>query len=181
MKPGDEIIATKWIALEGTVILVREEQNKLRRYFSASFLNRVKAWDEKINVSYEATLAAGMEELSYYEAGIGGIYGSLWNYAAASDVGLEITLNKIPILQETIEICEVLHLNPYQLLSGGCLLIGTAKGKQTVEKLEESGVKCRIIGKAVKGNDRMIYSKDGGRFLTPVENDELNKYFTCYL
>ena len=36
----------------------------------------------------------------------GGIFGALWELAEASGVGLEIELKKIPIRQETVEICE---------------------------------------------------------------------------
>ena len=49
----------------------------------------------------------------------GGIYGALWELAEASGVGLEIDLKAIPIRQETVEVCEQFHLNPYQLISSG--------------------------------------------------------------
>ena len=49
----------------------------------------------------------------------GGVFGALWEMAEASGVGLEIDLKKIPIRQETIEICEFFNLNPYQLISSG--------------------------------------------------------------
>jgi hydrogenase expression/formation protein HypE len=37
--------------------------------------------------------------------------------AEASGVGLEIDLKKIPVRQETIEICEFFGINPYELIS----------------------------------------------------------------
>lgn len=36
----------------------------------------------------------------------GGIFGALWEMAEASGVGLEIDLKKIPLRQETVEVCE---------------------------------------------------------------------------
>lgn len=53
----------------------------------------------------------------------GGIFGALWEMAEASGVGLDIDLKKIPIRQETIEICEVYDINPYLLISSGAMLI----------------------------------------------------------
>lgn len=38
----------------------------------------------------------------------GGIFGALWEMGAASGVGIVADLDKIPIRQETIELCEVL-------------------------------------------------------------------------
>lgn len=62
----------------------------------------------------------------------GGIFGALWEMAEASGVGLCVDLKKIPIRQETIEICEFFNLNPYQLISSGSMLIGTDHGSQLV-------------------------------------------------
>ena len=38
--------------------------------------------------------------------------------AEASQVGLEMDFTKVPIRQETIEICEIFDVNPYKLQSG---------------------------------------------------------------
>ena len=47
-------------------------------------------------------------------------------------------IEKIPIKQHTIEICEYFDLNPYQLMSTGAMLIasdqGTGTGKRTADK-----------------------------------------------
>ena len=40
-----------------------------------------------------------------------------------SGVGLDIDLKKIPIRQETVEVCEALGLNPYILMSSGSMMI----------------------------------------------------------
>ena len=40
----------------------------------------------------------------------GGIFGALWEMAEASGVGLEIDLKKIPIRQETVEVCEFFYI-----------------------------------------------------------------------
>ena len=55
-----------------------------------------------------------------------------------SGVGLEIDLKKIPIRQETIEICEFFDLNPYKLLSGGSLLLAAADGTVTIANAIDS-------------------------------------------
>ena len=47
--------------------------------------------------------------------------------------GFLLIFEKIPVRQETIEICESFDLNPYKLLSGGSILVGTEKEKTLVQ------------------------------------------------
>ena len=53
-----------------------------------------------------------------------------------SGVGLEIDLKKIPIRQETIEICEFFDLNPYKLLSGEMCIRDRAEGAELQRVLD---------------------------------------------
>ena len=95
--------------------------------------------------------------------------------AEASGVGLEIDLKKIPIRQETVEICEYFDLNPYELISSGCMLMAAADGNTIVRELEKSGIHAAVVGKAVKGQDRVLYAAEEKRFLEPPKSDELYK------
>lgn len=36
----------------------------------------------------------------------GGIFGALWEMADGAGIGLDVALKRIPIQQETVEICE---------------------------------------------------------------------------
>ena len=59
---------------------------------------------------------------------------------AASKVGLEVDLQKIQLRQETVEICEYFNLNPYMLISSGCMLIVTDNANLLVDRLNEEGI-----------------------------------------
>ncbi len=84
----------------------------------------------------------------------GGVFGALWELGQCSGVGLEIDLKKIPIRQETIEICEFFDLNPYKLLSGGSLLLAAADGNALVHAIRQAGGEAVIIGRTIDSNDR---------------------------
>jgi hydrogenase expression/formation protein HypE len=103
----------------------------------------------------------------------GGIFGALWEMAEASGVGLEIDLKKIPIRQETVEICEFFGLNPYQLISSGSMLMATEDGNRLVSDLEKSGIHAVVVGKATEGNDRVLLNGEERRFLEPPKTDEI--------
>lgn len=88
-------------------------------------------------------------------------------------MGLTIDLKKIPLRQETIEICEVFDINPYMLISSGSLLIGTNNGYQLVQELEQAGIHAALIGYATEGNDRIVVNGEEQRYLEPPKTDEL--------
>ena len=90
-------------------------------------------------------------------------------------VGLSIDLKKIPVKQETIEICEFFDLNPYELLSGGSLLIAASDGEELGEGLKETGVSAAVIGKTTGSNDKIIRNEEEVRFLEPTKPDEILK------
>lgn len=69
-----------------------------------------------------------------------------WRRHLASD--FEIDLKKIPVRQETIEICEFFGLNPYELISGGSMLMAAEDGNQLVHELEKAGIPAAVIRKS---------------------------------
>ena len=105
----------------------------------------------------------------------GGIFHALWTLAQRAGVGLDIDLKRIPIRQETVEICNTLDLNPYELLANGSLLCLSARGEELVRIFLARGIPAAVIGIAVPGNDRVVRSGDEIRFLEPAREDEIFK------
>ena len=129
-----------------------------------------------ISVLPESVIAVQNNVAAMHDVTEGGIFGALWEMAEASGVGLEIDLKKIPIRQETVEICEFFDINPYELISSGCMLMAAADGNTIVRELEKAGIHAVVAGKAVKGNDRVLYAASEKRFLEPPKSDELYKF-----
>lgn len=175
VRPGMDIVITKWIGIEGTAILAKEKEAQLSDKFPRSFVEQAKAFDQMLSVLPEAAIAVRHQVAAMHDVTEGGIFGALWEMAEASGVGLEIDLKKIPIRQETVEICEYFDLNPYELISSGCMLMAAADGNTIVRELEKSGIHAVVVGKAVKGNDRVLYAAGEKRFLEPPKSDELYK------
>ena len=176
VQPGMDIVATKWVGLEGTAILAREREEELRTRYAKPFIDNAKVglvlFSEEeqrvIFIALEMYDASAMHDVSE-----GGIFGALWELAESAGVGLEIDLKKIPIRQETVEICEFFDLNPYKIVSGGCLLIATTDGNGMVLELEKVGIPATVVGKATDGNDRVLLNEDERRFLETTQTDEL--------
>ena len=103
----------------------------------------------------------------------GGIYGALWELGERYQVGLEVQLKKIPIKQETVEVCEFFELNPYELRSDGALLMVTDNGEQLVNKLAQEGIFAQVIGRITSDNDKVIVNDDERRFLEPPRKEQI--------
>ena len=174
-RPGMDIIVTKWIGIEGTSIIAKEKEALLLNRFEEGFVERAKKFDQMLSVVDEAMIAVRYGVSAMHDVTEGGIFGALWEMAQASGIGLEIELLRIPVKQETIEICEVFDVNPYELISSGAMLMAAEDGNGLVRELKKSGIEATIIGKATEGNDRILINGEERRFLEPPKVDELYK------
>ncbi|MCD2493149.1 hypothetical protein LQE92_11025 [Lacrimispora sp. NSJ-141] len=177
MKPGQDIVITNYIALEGTVRAAEMEQPLLSRTLPWDLLETAKSFFEYLKDSPEAAVAGRHGETAMQEVREGGILTALWQMAERCKVGMTVHLRKIPLRQETIEICEVLDLNPYGLLSGGCMLMAADHGNDLVCELEAAGRVPAIIGKVTDSNDRIILNGGNCRYLNRPEPDEIEKLY----
>ena len=175
LSPGDELVVTKWIGLEGSAMLASERGDELKNSLPAEIVDSAKDFSSLMNVMPESEIAMEVGFSAMHDVTEGGIFGALWEMAAASGVGLEVDLNKIPIRQETIEICEVYDINPYMLMSSGSMLIGTRNGNLLVDMLESAGIHASVVGYVIEGADRIVRNGDEKRYLEPPGVDEVYK------
>lgn len=174
-RAGMDIVVSKWVGIEGTMIFAKEKEAELKEHFPADFVDTAIGFDRYLSVVPEAAVATQSSVAAMHDVTEGGLFGALWEMAEASGVGLEIDLKKIPIRQETVEICEYFDVNPYGLISSGMMLMASADGNALVLALQEAGIPATVIGKATEGNDRVIIRDEERRFLEPPKTDELYK------
>ena len=174
-RAGMDIVVSKWVGIEGTMIFAKEKEAELKEHFPADFVDTAIGFDRYLSVVPEAAVATQSSVAAMHDVTEGGLFGALWEMAEASGVGLEIDLKKIPIRQETVEICEYFDVNPYGLISSGMMLMAAADGNAMVLALQEAGIPATVIGKATEGNDRVIIRDEERRFLEPPKTDELYK------
>lgn len=175
LEPGDELVVSKWIGLEGTSIIAATKQEELLKTLPQELIDSAASFTKYLSVVPEAAIAVENGVTAMHDITEGGIFGALWEMAEASGVGLNVDLKKIPVKQETIEVCEAFNLNPYKLISSGSMLIGCKNGNIMVEKLAKKGIPAAVIGRAVEGNDKIIVNGDSNRYLEQPSCDELYK------
>lgn len=173
MKPNQDLVVTKWIGLEGTAILAKEKEEELRKRFPSILVHTARDFSHLLSVIEEARIATEHGVSAMHDITEGGIFGALWEMASGAGVGLEVDLKKIPIRQETVEICEYFGLNPYQLMSSGSILAASDDGYELVRKLEQAGIHAVVVGRTNGENDRILYNGEDVRYLDKPQSDEL--------
>ena len=179
LKPGQDLIVPGSIGLTGAAAAARAGEKALRERFSASYAERLLSLDKDAENFAQNRLGeaffreAGVTEAEPAEAV--GIMTSLWNLLESYGLGCTIELRAIPILQETVEVCEVFDINPYRLSSGGCLLMAADNGFSALNALRKRGVEGAVIGKVEKGIARRILNGETETFLDRPKPDEIEK------
>lgn len=176
-KPGQDIVLSKWVGLEGTAVLARRHRERLLARYPAYLAREAAEYDRYLSVLPEAALAMKSNVCAMHDASEGGIFAALWELAEGAGVGLTIDLKRIPLRQETVEVCECCGANPYELLSGGCLIMTAQDGASLAEALEAEQIPAAVIGHITDSNDRVIRNEDEVRYMDRPKTDEIYKKF----
>ncbi len=174
-KPGQDIVITKWIGLEGTSILAKEKEDELLFKFPRHLVDEAKEYDRMMSVIPEAAIAVKSNVSAMHDITEGGVFGALWELAESAGVGLTVDLKKLPIKQATVEICNYYDINPYELMSSGSMLMAVDNGHDLVRALEQEQIHAVVVGKVTDSNDKIVINGEETRFLEPPKTDELYK------
>lgn len=179
LKPDMDIVISKWIALQGTGKIAVVKKEELKKRLPERMVRQAATYGRYLSVIPEAKIAMEHGVCAMHDVSGGGIFRAVWEVAESAGTGIRIDLKKIPVKQETIEVCEVFGLNPYELLSGGAMLFVTEHGEALAEKLKQAGILGTVIGKLTDNNDRVVITRgeDGEevRFLDRPRTDEVDK------
>ena len=114
LKPGDELVVACPVALKGTSVIAKNKKGQTGREILCRFIqNCVSLWDAYGAGRLSGKLRRRQMPAHYMLWARAGFLSALWKMAEASEVGLEADFRKVPIRQETIEVCEIFDLNPY--------------------------------------------------------------------
>ena len=191
-RPGDLLLVTKGIAVEGTAIIAREKADMLSSGVTSgdgmaevddALVERSRDFlhDPGISVVRDAAVAAAAGEVhAMHDPTEGGLATGLWELAEAAGVGLEVDESAIPVLPETRILCARLGLDPLGLIASGALLLAVSARDATriIRALEEAGIAAACIGRAV-GRERglVLRNATSERPLPNFDRDEIARLF----
>jgi len=180
---GDAVVLTKGVAVEGTAIMAREKEEFLRGRFTVRFLDRCKAFlrDPGISVVREAHIATAAARVhAMHDPTEGGVATGLWELAMASDVGLEVYAEAIPVFDETRQLCQTFALDPLGVIASGALLVAVSEidVEPVCAALREAGIAAAAIARAVPADQAlMLHTSNGVQPLPRFDQDEIARLF----
>ncbi len=194
-RPGDGVILTKGIAIEGTSILANECRDDLVQAGISMFeINAASEFltDPGISVLKDArTVVAAGGVTAMHDPTEGGLATALQELAFASNVDIVVDDSAVNVLPICRKICDALKIDPWGLISSGALLATVQPDFQdaVVTALRVAGIDAGVIGRV----EPLANSKTGpsvgirvGAGFKPAptrmptatfERDELARYF----
>jgi hydrogenase maturation factor len=183
VRPGDDIILTKGVAVEATAIIAREKEDELRGIFDAGYVRRCQNFlhEPGISVVRDARVAQAAGRVhAMHDPTEGGLATGLWEMSQAAGVGLEIDEAAIPILPETAALCAQFGLDPMGVIASGALLFAcppTETGR-ILAALQSEGIPAACLGRAVEGAPGCtLLTPDARRPLPTFPRDEITRLF----
>lgn len=181
-RPGDALILTKGIAVEGTAIIAREKGDQLEGVAwrlverGRQFLN-----EPGISVVQDARVATSAGDVhAMHDPTEGGLATGLWELAEAGDVGLIVEEESIPILPETAAVCDALGLDPLGLIASGALLLAVPhdQADDIARALQSEGIAAACIGWIVTSEEGVVLRNGGSTQPLPrFDQDEITRLF----
>ena len=182
--PGDDLILTKGIALEGTAIIAGECAAELAGIMTPEEITDCGELlvNPGISVVRDAQVALQAGEIhALHDPTEGGLATGLHELAHASGTGLSIDIRALPLLPQCERICAHLDLDPLGLIASGALLIAAERGStgDIMRALSEAGIDAVRFGEVVDaGKGRLVTQRDGSIGELPVfSRDEITRLF----
>jgi hydrogenase maturation factor len=183
--PGDGLVLTNGIAIEGTSVLAREAPDRLRTLGVAKDaleIARGYLSDPGISVVRDARVACDAVRVhAMHDPTEGGLATALYEMAQASNAGIIVERDAISVWPATAEICAAAGLDPLGLLASGSLLIAVAEDdcQALLSALDDAAVPAARIGSLASPDAGVIMSDKSGRSPVPhFETDEVARFLT---
>jgi hydrogenase expression/formation protein HypE len=184
-RPGDHLIMTKTVGIEGTAVLASDFGHELRPKVGRKLLGRARSLRSLISVVDDALLAVEAGGVrAMHDPTEGGLLQGVWELAEASGAGFLIHESRIAIRPETKQICSALKVDSLRLMSSGCLLIAADKRKSALilRRLRTHRIQASIIGMMTqRRRGRKLVALNGkAREIGASERDELYRVIESY-
>ena len=176
-QPGNAIVITKTVGIEGTAILAAEGREVLSRELDVTILDEALTLRSQISVVSEGLSAFKTGHLTaMHDPTEGGLAGGLHELCDASGVGFEVELDRIPIHRTTKLLCDAIGVNVLELISSGCMLMTCDSDHvdDVIAAIESENVRATILGRIIEDEEkRLIYFEGAAVQLARPSTDAL--------
>ena len=182
---GDRIVVTKGAAIEATALFAATFPDRLAGEVGADVATAADALFDQMTVVPEARVAAayGLRDrgvTAMHDATEGGVIGGLAEVAAASEVGLRVDLEAIPVRPEVRTVCDHVGMDPYISISEGTL-IATVRPEHAhgyLAALEGEGIEAAEVGEVTERETGTVLVVGGKA--QPLEHPGLDPFWGAF-
>lgn len=184
-RPGDKIVVTKGAAIEATALFAATFPERLTLALGPDVVRAADALFEQMTVVPEARIAAafGLRErgvTSMHDATEGGVLGGLWEVAMASNAGIRVDLDAIPVRPEVRAVCDHVGIDPFISISEGTLIATVVPDRTDgyMTALNAAGIDAAIVGEVRPFEEgRVLVTKQGDR---PLAHPGLDPFWAAF-
>ncbi len=180
-RPGDAILLSKGVPLEATALLAREFPDRLD--LDAQTLERARnlIYDPGISVRRDALAALSCGGVTaMHDPTEGGLATGLAEIALASGCGLEVHLERIPLIDLASRVLPAFSMDPLGALASGSLIVCCDPGRveAILEAWGQAGIPGSVIGTMTEAPDLVLYREGQPGPLPRFASDEITKAFS---
>ncbi|MCP4682688.1 MAG: HAD-IA family hydrolase [Desulfobacterales bacterium] len=182
IRPGDRILLTKKVAVEGTAIIAGEFGETLKKLgMKDQEIQASMDFLSSISVLKEAEIAGNHEGVTaMHDVTEGGLSTALYELSKAGDHRIHVRMDDIPYYAETEKVCQLLDIHPLGLIGSGSLLISCRKKtyQALIKKIKDAGIHVTCIGEVGKQGVGIKATLNGCKTSWPeFEVDEITRLF----
>lgn len=159
-KEGDAVVITKGAAIEAVGIFANTFRNHIRQQLGDEIFSKAENLFYKMSTVDDALTAVtvGVRDggvTAMHDATECGVIGGVYEIAQASNKGIIVHKDKIPVSPEAKAVCKLFKMDPYTSISEGTLVL-TVRPEKTDELLRVfsgAGIESAVIGEILPSKE----------------------------
>lgn len=182
-RPGDRVLLTKGVPIEGTAILARQFPERLSGLLNEQELEEAQhfLYSPGISVLKDARIALQAGRVTaMHDPTEGGLATALWELAEAAGCTIRFDPQAVPIPPLAERVCRAFELDPLGTIASGALLLTVSPESAGAVQgaLQREGIACAEIGRIEAGAPQVEVEKNGRIDLLPKPvRDEIARLY----
>jgi hydrogenase expression/formation protein HypE len=150
---GDDLILTKSAAYGATAVLTKAFPQTAKKALGSALFQKASKYFAQSNTVKDAITAArvGIHSrgvTAMHDATEGGVVAAVMELAEASGLGGTVSIDDIPISEETLALCKFFGIDPLVSLGEGCLVVACRpdRTRLIMGNLRSKGIRATVVG-----------------------------------
>lgn len=161
IRPGDRLIITKHLGLEGMAILASDRPDLLKPSMTSEEIAQTADWRGRLSVLPESKILRSRAHFMH-DPTEGGFLGGLTEISRLGGLAVDLDWDALPLHPLTRRAADALGFDPLKLISSGALLavVPENDAAELMGELKRSGIEAALVGEVTEGTNNWEPSAD---------------------